>query len=252
MKTIAIANHKGGVGKTTTAVNISYGLAKVGKKVLLIDLDHQAHTTRIYVNENEDLKDNYVGRLFTLPACITDVLRKSYVCNTPVDNLDIIPSYIDLALIAEEVTSKLHREKILFKQLQYVYDNYDYCIIDCAPALSALTINAIYAADKIIIPTTYSDFSLSGISGLFNSIANIKEMAAYDYKILRNQKDERKTKVNDYIERELKGLDCFNTVIRTDEKINQSQILKQPVQLFAPDSKAAADYIDLVREVVDG
>ncbi len=250
MTTFAIVNHKGGVGKTTTATNLAYSLAMQGKDVLLIDLDHQAHSTEIFCSNVEDEKS--VCQLFMRSDSIENLLAPAEVDGKRVPHLDIIPSTLRLCKTAETIVSHVHREKLLKKQIDRVANHYDYLLIDCPPALSVLTVNAIYAADSLIIPTTYSGLALTGIADLFESAKMIKETEHFNYRILRNQKDARKTIANNHVDKELKPFtdSTFNTIIRSSESINQSQIMHQPVQFFEPSGKSTDDFLALSQEVL--
>ena len=256
---IVILNQKGGVGKTTVTVNLAFGLANVGKKTLIIDIDPQAHSSVIYVSEV--LKEETVGRLFQNKNFdIEQIIQKTSVIIDEngedkkgiVKNLFIIPSNIHLASIAESITFKTYREKILHNHLKKINKEYDYILIDCPPTLNVLTINAIFTADFICIPTNYSKYSLDGISDLFESITEIKESKNYGYKILRNIKDVRSSRTNEVIENQLINFkdNLFKTIIRRTESINQSQMLNLPVSIFDPKSTGADDFFNLTKEVL--
>jgi chromosome partitioning protein len=171
---IAILNQKGGVGKTTVSVNLAYGLAQAKKRTLLIDLDPQAHATVIYCADIP--RDRTVKEVFERRnADLGELIAPAAVLGEPVDNLFIVPSNIHLAVTAERMISQHYREKRLHAQLEKLGADYDYTLLDCPPNLGVITVNAIYTADWILIPTTYGRYSLDGIADLFTSIEEIRE-----------------------------------------------------------------------------
>lgn len=248
---IAVLNQKGGVGKTTISVNLAYGLAKAGKKTLLIDLDPQAHSTLIFsrnVPKQATVKELFLNRIFDLKK----IIRPATLNKEPIEGLNIIASNIHLAVTAEQITSKVHREKLLHHHLQKLETEYEFIIIDCPPALNVLTVNAIYTSDLILIPTLYSSYSLEGIADLFDSIATVKETDKYNFCILRNSLDTRNKKSNEFIEKNLKPYKDYllKTTIRKSEPINQAQMNKEPVFSFDPTSHATEDFTSLTKEII--
>lgn len=249
MKKIVVINQKGGVGKSTISVNLAYGLAKKKYSTLLIDLDPQAHASCIYKKQvsKEDTTSNlFLDKNFN----INNIIFNAEINSEKEENLFIIPSSIHLALVAEQILSSTYRESLLHKKLEKVDDEHEYIIIDCPPTLGVITINAIYTADLIIIPTNYGRYSLDGIADLFESIKEIKEGQDYNFKILRNLYEKRSSQTNSYIESQLKPFsnNLFNTIIRKNEAINQSQINGTPVQIFNPNSSGSKDFSQLVEE----
>lgn len=255
MKTIAIINQKGGVGKTACAYNVAYALAVKQKRTLLVDLDPSGNATKGTIPET------YLVDAYTVKHVILHKCRPEQAILAGGDNyevckyLSIIPSRIDLAMAQRELISKPYREMLLSRQLFKIAENFDYCIIDCCPTLSDLTINAIFAAHEFIIPITYENDALEGMADLFKVINEIKEEKLYQFKILRNQYDKRKSKTNDYIERKLSDLilkdHVFKTVIRQDENINQAKIESLPIFLYAPQSNGAKDFNALTEEIIN-
>ena len=253
-KIIATINQKGGVGKSTVAVNLSYELANKGKKTLIIDMDPQAHSSCIYCQEIR--REMTISRLFTEKNIkIEDLIIPAQVfleTQMPIDNLHIIPSSIHLALSIEQVVGRLYREKILQKYIKDIDSIFDFIILDCPPTLGVLAINAIYAANMVLIPTNYGRYSLDGIADLLNSIKEIKDGQSYKYFILRNQYDRRNTQTNKFIHQVLKEFDdfLFTTIIRKNESLNQAQINGIPIQLFDSSSNGAQDFSNLATEVL--
>lgn len=257
---IVILNQKGGVGKSTITVNMGYGLAKASKKTLIVDLDPQAHSTVIYVPEvtrEKTVNELFLNKNFD----VTRVINPAVVMldndeddqASEIENLSIIPSNIHLAASSESIISRTHREKILHNHLKKIENKFDYILIDCPPTLGVLTVNAIYTADLILIPTSYSKYSLDGISDLFTSIAEVKESDNYDYRILRSIKDSRSSRTNAVIEQALENFqdNLLKTIIRRNEAINQAQMVDQPVFVFDPKSAGAKDFDSLTSEIIN-
>lgn len=249
---ISILNQKGGVGKTTISVNLAYGLAKLSKKeILIIDLDPQGHSSLIFCQDpprQMTVKEIFLDKGFD----IKNIIHPAVVNGEKIERLFVIPSNIHLALVAEQILTQIHREKLLHNHLRKIEKMYDYILIDCPPTLNILTVNAIFTSDLILIPTTYSVYSLDGISDLFRSIRDVKEAEEYAYCILRNGYDVRNKQTNQFIEQNLEPYkkNVLKTVLRKSEPINQSQMNKEPVFTFDPKSHGTEDFTLLTKEII--
>jgi len=242
---IAIINQKSGVGKTTTSINFSAGLARAGKKTLLIDLDPQAHST---------IGLGIEPGSFT--SSITDVLVKKKsiketILPTKAENLFIVPSRIRLDKIEQQLAPELFREAFLKKAINGL--DFDYIVIDCRPTLGTLTINALYAANLIIVPCEMGRYALDGFSDLMETIEHVKngDFNKIDFiRIVLTKYDSRNKVSNGWVFQQVEPFKhlIFNTYIRRNEALNQSQMAQEPIFDFKADSIGAQDYEQLTRE----
>ena len=248
MKKIAIINQKGGVGKSTQSTNIAYELACLGRKTLLADIDPQAHSCAVYMQEQSiyTVKDLFSDPKFDTKQAVFQGVSQG----KSVNNLFVIPSNIQFAKVAEQISSRIHREKLLHNHLKKL--DYDYVLLDCPPNLGVITINAIYTADLILIPVNYDKGALDGMADLMSTIREVKESTDLPYLILRNAFDARNKQTNSYIDSELEPFKdrLLKTKIRKTEAINQARIADEPIQVYDPQSNGAADYKELIAELI--
>ncbi len=246
---IAIANQKGGVGKTTTSVNLSACLAHIGKKVLLIDTDPQGNATSgVGVNKGEVQKCIY-------DILIDDVAIKEVIRPTKVDNLDIIPATISLAGAEIELVSTISREVRMKHAIQETKELYDYIIIDCPPSLGLLTINALTASDSIIIPVQCEYYALEGLSQLLSTIRLVQKHLNDGLMIdgvLLTMFDARTNlgiQVIDEVKKYFQDK-VYKTIIPRNVRLSEAPSHGEPIITYDPRSRGAEVYLDLAKEVV--
>ncbi len=253
MRIIAIANQKGGCGKTTTSVNLSVAFAEKGKKTLIVDLDPQGHSTIGFGFDPDSLTMTIYNALMKTQPTMSEI-----IVSTKIERLDLAPSNVLLSGAEIELASIVGREFVLTEKLKTVQDKYDICVIDCPPSLSLLTLNAFVASTDVIVPVQVEYYAMEGLKQLFET-ANIirKHLHAGNVKILgllltfvekrRLLSSQTQKQMREYF-----GDLVFGTVIHRCVRLAEAPSAGQPVFTYAPESRSAAEYRALAEEIIDG
>jgi len=248
MKIISIANQKGGCGKTTTAINLASALSLNGKKVLLIDLDAQAHASLGLDIESQDSLYNVISNLTPRKLKIENIIKRVEGA------FDIAPSNILVGTLEQELADEIGRELKLYEIISTVKDQYDYILIDCSPSLGILTINAIRASDEVIIPAETSRFSLQGVDHIIEIITLVKTRLDHDvkYRVLITMFDSRLRHSFAMLDTFKKKFEkfLFDSIIHINVKLKESAVMGKPVAFFDKYSRGSKDYYTLAKEMI--
>ncbi|MDA8352698.1 MAG: AAA family ATPase [Firmicutes bacterium] len=248
-RVVAIANQKGGVGKTTTSINLGASLAYHGKRVLIVDIDPQGNTTSGLGINKADVKQ-----------CIYDVLinevqMESVLLSTPIEGVDLIPARIELAGAEIELVQVLSREHRLKRSLQRVRDRYDFVLVDCPPSLGVLTVNSLTAADSVLIPIQCEFYALEGLGQLLNTVRIVQKhlnkrleiegvlLTMYDART--NLSLQVMNEVQKYFQEKV-----YQTVIPRNVRLSEAPSHGKPILEYAARSRGAQCYVDLAKEVI--
>lgn len=250
-KIIAIANQKGGVGKSTTAINLSSSLTALNKKVLCIDMDPQGNmSSGLGINKNN--LDKTIYELLISNLNVKDVILKNIF-----SNLDVIPSNVNLSAAEIELPQLENKEYILKNKIKEVTGDYDFIIIDCPPALGMLTVNSITLADSVLIPIQCEYYALEGLGQLLNTIDLIKDRLNPELKIegivftMYDSRNRLSQEVIDNVKNNLNSTYIFKTIIPRNVRLAEAPSFGKPINLYDSNSVGAKSYLELSREVLN-